>query len=177
MNFGQKMEKLVEKGLTKYLGVSNYNIQCLSNLLSFCKTRPIVNEIEYHLFYVQKTLKEFCDKVNITVISYYPIPMGNGAKTYIRVHPGTEFNILDNQLIKDLAKKYDKTLGQIILNWHYCVGVISIPGTSKIDRMKENLEALDFKMKDEDIQKLSKNFKQMSLKNFVVVKGSLVLMY
>ena len=164
--FWPKMEQLLEKGKVKSLGVSNYNIQCLSNLLSFCKIKPVVNEIEYHLFYIQKTLKEFCDKVDIAVISYYPMPRGNGAKIYIRVHPGTEFNIFENQLIKDLAKKYNKTSGQIILNWHYCVGVIPIPGTSKIDRMSENLKALDFKMKDEDIQKLSKHFKQMSLKKF-----------
>ena len=73
-DFWPKMEKLVELELTKSLGVSNYNIQCLSNLLSFCKIRPIMNEIEYHLFYIQKNLKEFCDKENIAIIAYYPMP-------------------------------------------------------------------------------------------------------
>ena len=158
-DFWPKMEKLVEKGLTKSLGVCNYNIQCLSNLLSFCKIKPVVNEIEYHLFYIQKSLKEFCDKVNIAVISYYPMSHGNGAKQFIKKNPDNkEFDIFENQLIKDLAKKYNKTLGQIILNWHYCVGVIPIPDTSKLDEMEENLKALDFKMKDEDIQELSKHF-------------------
>ena len=81
-DFWPKMEKLVEKGLTKSLGVSNYNIQCLSNLLSFCKIKPVVNEIEYHLFYIQKSLKEFCDKLDIAVISHYPMSHGNGAKQF-----------------------------------------------------------------------------------------------
>ena len=157
------MEKLVEKGLTK----SYYNIQCLSNLLSFCKIKPVVNEIEYHLFYIQKSLKEFCDKLDIAVISHYPIPLGNAAKILIQNNPDNkEFDMFENQMIKDLAKKYNKTLGQIILNWHYCVGVIPIPWTSKMDKMNEYLKALDFKMKDEDIQELSKHFKQISLKKF-----------
>ena len=166
-DFWPKMEKLVEKGLTKSLGVCNYNIQCLSNLLSFCKIKPVVNEIEYHLFYIQKSLKEFCDKLDIAVISHYPMSHGNGAKQFIQKNPDNkEFDIFENQMIKDLAKKYNKTLGQIILNWHYCVGVIPIPGTSQKDRMEENLKALDFRMDDEDIQELSKHFKQMSLKKF-----------
>ena len=162
--FWPKMEKLVELGLTKSLGVSNYNIQCLSNLLFFCKIRPVMNEIEYHLFYIQKNLKEFCDRENIAVISYYPLPRGNGARMAIIDQP--EFDIFENDLIKSLAEKYKKTPGQIILNWHYCQGTIPIPSTSKTDRMKENLESLKFKLDDEDVKKLSKHFKQMSLKRF-----------
>ena len=168
-DFWPKMEKLVEKGLTKSLGVCNYNIQCLSNLLSFCKIKPVVNEIEYHLFYIQKSLKDFCEKVNIAVIAYYPIPRGNGAKFYIKDHP--EFDILKDEMINDLAKKYNKTPGQIILNWHYCIGTIPIPSTSEENRMDENLKSLDFKMKDEDIEKLSKHFMQQQLlKKFIGCK-------
>ena len=163
-DFWPKMEKLVDDRLARSLGVSNYNIQCLCNLLSFCKIKPVVNEVEYHLFYIQKSLKEFCEKQNIAVIAYYPMPRGNGAREYIKEHP--EFDILEDEMINDLAKKYDKTPGQIILNWHYCIGTIPIPSTSKLDRMSENLKSLEFKMKDEDIEKLSKNFKQMSLKKF-----------
>ena len=162
--FWPKMEKLVELGLAKSLGVSNYNIQCLSNLLSFCTIKPVMNEIEYHLFYIQKDLKEFCEKENIAVIAYYPLPRGNGARMAIINNP--EFDILNNDLIKKLVKKYKKTAGQIILNWHYCQGTIPIPSTSKTWRMKENLESLDFKLDDEDVKKLSKHFKQISLKRF-----------
>ena len=163
-DFWPKMEKLVDDGLARSLGVSNYNIQCLCNLLSFCKIKPVVNEVEYHLFYIQKTLKEFCDKLNIAVIACYPMPFGNGARIYIHHHP--EFNILKDEKINDLAKKYGKTPGQIILNWHYCIGTIPIPSTLKIDRMSENLRSLEFRMKDEDIQKLSEHFNQKSLKKF-----------
>ena len=160
----QKKEKEQKKKKVKYLGVSNYNVQCLCNLLSFCKIKPIVNEVEYHLFYIQKNLKEFCEKQNIAVIAYYPMPRGNGARLYIPNNP--EFDIFKNDLIIELSKKYDKTPGQIILNWHFCQGTIPIPSTSKLDRMTENLKALEFKLEEKDIQKLSTHFKQMSLKKF-----------
>jgi len=163
-DFWPKMEHLVDIGLAKSLGVSNYNVQCLCNLLSFSRIKPVVNEVEYHLFYIQKSLKEFCEKQNISVIAYYPMPRGNGAKIYSLNNP--EFDILKNEFIIKLAKKYGKTPGQIILNWHYCQGTIPIPSTSKLDRMKENLEALDFKLEEEDIKKLSSHFKQISLKKF-----------
>ena len=66
----------------------------------------------------------------------------------------------EDEKIKNLSNKYGKSPGQIILNWHIRLGVIPIPGTSKIGRMKENLEALKFEMTDEDIQDLSKYFEQ-----------------
>ena len=136
-DFWEKMEKLVELGLTKSLGVSNYNIQCLCNLLSFCKIRPVANEIEFQLFYYQKNLKDFCDKENIAVIAYYPLGHGNVARIYIEEHNG-EFDIFQEKLIKDLANKYNKNVGQIILKWHLLQGVIPIPATNKENRMEED---------------------------------------
>ena len=144
-----KMEELVKKGLARALGVSNYNIQCLSNLLSICEIKPVMNEVEYHLFYIQNHLKDFCEKENIAVIAYYPMPRGNGAKQAIMENP--EFDIFKDKLIIELSEKYNKTKGQIILNWHYCQGTIPIPSTSQTNRMKENLESLNFKMDDKDV--------------------------
>ena len=86
--FWPKMEKLIEKGLTKSIGVSNYNVQALCNLLSICKIKPVANEIEFHPYFYQKDLKDFCDKVNIAVISYYPLPHGKGVRDYIKNHNG-----------------------------------------------------------------------------------------
>lgn len=164
--FWPKMEDLVDKKLTKALGVSNYNIQCLCNLLSFCKYKPVINEVEFHLFYIQKNLRDFCNSQKISIISYYPIPHGNGAREYIKDKNNPEFDILEDEFMTKLAKKYNKTIGQIILKWHRLMGVIPIPSTSKKDRMKENLNSFDFKLDDEDVKKLSTHFKQMSFKKF-----------
>ena len=75
----------------------------------------------------------------------------------------TENNIdlLNEEIILNLAKKYNKTPGQVILNWHLNIGVIPIPDTSNPQRMKENLGAADFKMEEEVIKSLSSFNKQM----------------
>ena len=166
--FWPKMEKLVELGLAKSIGVSNYNIQCLSNLLSFCKIKPVVNEIEYHLFYIQNTLKEFCDKQEIAVISYYPMSLGNGAKMLILKNPhNPEFDIRKDKFLNELAEKKGATIGQIILSWHIESGVIPIPSTShkgNDEIMKENLYSFKFELTKEEFDELSHHFKQRSLK-------------
>ena len=168
--FWPKMEKLVEKGLTKSIGVCNYNAQALCNLLSFCKIKPVANEIEFHPYFCQKKLKEFCDKVNIAVISYYPLAHGNAARMYISDHNG-ELDILKEPLIIELAKKYSKICnmeineGMIILNWHIQLGNIPIPGTCNIYRMKSNLKALEFKLEEGDIKKIC-SFEKKYMKKF-----------
>jgi aldehyde reductase len=176
-DFWPKMESLVEKGLARSIGVSNYNIQCLCNLLSFCNIKPIANEIEFHLFYIQKNLKEFCEKQDIAIISYYPMPLGNGAKMVIKDNPNNpEYDIRNDTYIKELAEKKGVTIGQIILKWHNKVGAIPIPSTSKKDkfdengnlveksRTPENLGAIKVNLSDEEVDKLSHRFKQRSLK-------------
>ena len=168
--FWPKMEKLVDKGLAKSIGVSNYNVQALCNLLSFCKIKPVANEIEFHPYFCQKKLKEFCDKENIAIISYYPLAHGNGAKEYIRTHNG-EMDIFKEPLVIELAKKYSKIYnmkineGMIILNWHIQLGNIPIPSTSSFSRMRGNLKALEFKLEKEDINKLC-SFEKKYMKKF-----------
>ena len=148
-----KMEALVKKGLTRSIGCSNYNVQSLFNLLSFCEIKPAANEVEFHPYFYQKNLKEFCDKENIALIAYYPLAKGNGAKNYIKEHHG-EMDIFEEEAIKDLSTKYNKSKGQIILNWEVAQGVVTIPGTSNPKRMQENMDIFDFKMTEEDMQRL-----------------------
>ena len=62
--------------------------------------------------------------------------------------------MFNEDIIKELAKKYIRTLGQIILNWHVHLGVIPIPGTSNPNRMKENLNSIEFIMDEDDYNKL-----------------------
>ena len=158
--FWPKMESLVEEGLTRGIGCSNYNVQSLLNLLSFCRIKPLVNEVELHPYYYQENLKKFCDKENIALIAYYPLAHGNGARVYISAHGG-HMNSFEEENVVYLAKKYNKTPGQIILNWEVAQGIITIPGTSELNRAIENLGALDFKMSDEEIKMMNVYGKKM----------------
>jgi len=158
--FWPKMESLVEEGITRGIGCSNYNVQSLLNLLSFCRIRPLVNEVELHPYYYQENLKKFCDKENIALIAYYPLAHGNGARVFISEHNG-QMNSFEEKNVVSLAEKYNKTPGQIILNWEVAQGIITIPGSSQFDRAKENLGALDFKMTDEEIKMMNVYGKKM----------------
>ena len=145
------MESLVEKGYTKYIGVSNYTVQSLLNLLSFCKIKPLVNEIEFHPYLNQKKLVEFCRRENIILFGYNPLVRGcYSSETADEKHR----NLLGEPLIVDLSKKYNKTVGQIVLNWSVSRDVIPIPMTSNIHRMKENLASTDFAMEKDDLAKI-----------------------
>ena len=150
-----KMEKLVESGKTKMIGCSNYNVQSLLTILSFCKIRPCFNEVEFHPYLYQKDLKEFCDKENIKILSYNPVVKGVYCSHSTAIIKEKKLDLLNEEIVKSLAEKYKRTPGQVVLNWHLYVGVIPIPGTTNPNRMKENIGALDFKMEEEEYKKLS----------------------
>ena len=151
-----KMENLVEQGLTRSIGVSNYNVQNLLIILSLCKIKPAVNEVEFHPYLYQKDLKEFCDKIGITIFAYNPLVKGSYCKNrYEKIMNEKGLDLLNEDIIKDLAKKYEKTPGQIVLNWHIHLGVVPIPGTSNPERMKENLEAEKFEMEENEYESIS----------------------
>jgi len=152
-----KMEKLVNDRLTKFIGVSNYNVQNILIILSICKIKPVVNEVEFHPYLYQKGLKEFCDKEDIKIFSYNPLVKGGYCKKEIHQKAIKEkgLDLLNEEIILNLAKQYSKSPGQIVLNWHIHLGVIPIPGTTNPKRMKENLEAESFTMKDEDYNSIS----------------------
>ena len=146
------MESFVEKGYTKYIGVSNFSVQSLLNLLSFCKIKPLVNEIEFHPYLFQNKLVEFCRKEDI-IFGYNQLVKGcycsDTAEEKNR-------NLLGEKIIIDLSKKYNKTVGQIVLNWSVSREVIPIPMTSSLHRMKENLGSTDFIMDNDDLKLIDK---------------------
>ena len=167
-----KMEKLVEDNLAKSIGVSNYNVQNLLIVLSICKIKPVVNEVEFHPYLYQKDLKEFCDLENIKIIAYYPLIKGvNYQSRFPKIMNEKKLDLLNEEIIKNLAEKYGKTVGQIILNWHVNLGVIPIPGSANTERMKENLAAIDFKMDDKDYELISSLDKQFRFCDGIGIYG------
>ena len=152
----QKMEELVKSGLTKSIGVSNYNVENIFNILSICEIKAVVNEVEFNPYLYQKDLKEFCDKEEIVLFAYNPLVKGE----YVDRNDAYNRNL---DLFKDntvcyLNKKYPEyKKGQIILSWHINVGVIPIPGTSKPERMKENLESINLFIQKNFIELMGSN--------------------
>ncbi|GLJ06587.1 hypothetical protein SUGI_0042600 [Cryptomeria japonica] len=142
----QAMEKCVELGLTKSIGVSNFSCKKIEDLLAHATITPSVNQVEMHPFWQQRKLREYCSKLNIHVSAY--APLGSPAKSW-----GSR-RLLDSHVINGIAQKYSKTNGQIALRWGIEQGVCVIPKSIREERLLENFEIFDFQLCEEDHQKI-----------------------
>ncbi|OLS28375.1 MAG: 2,5-diketo-D-gluconic acid reductase A [Candidatus Heimdallarchaeota archaeon LC_2] len=137
------MEELVEEGLIKSIGVSNYTIRHLSELLEIASIKPVVNQVEFSPFLYQKELHEFCRENNIILEAYSPI------LSVVRKRA-------DNKILNDLGLKYNKSIAQIAIKWSLQLGNSVIPRSSNKERINENARVYDFSLSDEDMALLSK---------------------
>ncbi|KAL3695570.1 hypothetical protein R1sor_009646 [Riccia sorocarpa] len=142
MGVWREMEKLVEQKLARDIGVSNFTAKKLEHLLSNCTIKPSVNQVEMHPAWRNDNLLEFCKKNNIHVTAYSPL--GSSSTDLMHAHEVTE-----------TAEKLGKTPGEILIRWLIQRGVSTIPKSSSKERIKENMRVFDFKISDEDMQKLS----------------------
>ena len=145
------MESLVKKGLTKSIGVSNYNAQLILDILSYCEIKPAVNMIEFHPYFDQTPLLQFCRDKGIHVIAYSSICRSS----YVTNNTTHTVDLLDEKVITEMAKKHGKSPGQIALNYALAQGVGVIPGTSKVTRMVDNMGSLDFRLSADDLKEIS----------------------
>jgi len=151
--FWPKMEALVKKGKAKSIGVCNYNVQSLMNLLSFAEIPPAINQFEEHPYLTQEGLVDYCKLKNIHVVAYNSL----GKNFFVEAfHKSSGLSLIDDKKVVEMAKKYEVSPGVLLLNWAISRGFSIIPSTSNPDRFKENLQCLEFKMSDEDIKELCK---------------------
>ncbi|KRL05855.1 aldo/keto reductase [Liquorilactobacillus oeni] len=128
-------------GLCRSIGVSNFEPEHLDKLISETHVTPAVNQIEIHPYWVQERMLAEDTKRGIVTEAWSPLGRGSSA--------------LQEPLIKELAKKYGKGVGQIILRWHIQRGIIPLPKSSKLDHQRENLAVFDFSLTAEEIKKIN----------------------
>lgn len=148
----KKLEQCVEKKLTKSIGLSNFNVQLILDLLSYCRIKPTILQVELHPLLAQPKLVEFCAKFNIKIMAYNPLLRGSSSQRQTNYE---KYNLFNNELILKLAEKYSKTPSQIILNWHLNQKIIPIPKSSTYSHQKENFESFFFKMAEQDYVAIS----------------------
>lgn len=135
------MEELLEKGKVKSIGVSNFDIPHLKELLGYCKVKPAVNQCELHPFLPQDRLHKFCKEHGIHLEAYSPLGSGEDPSP------------LNDPHVKEVAKTNNLTPAQVLISWSITRGVIAIPKTSKPERLNENFGAK--KLDDESMQKIN----------------------
>ncbi|MCK0192614.1 aldo/keto reductase [Arenibacter sp. F20364] len=133
------MEYLYEHKGVRAIGVSNFMQHHLEDLLTSAKIVPMVNQMEFHPYLVQQELIDFCNKNTIQYEAWSPLMQGH---------------IFELDIMKDLAEKYDKTIAQIVLRWDLQKGVVTIPKSSKKERIRANADVFDFVLAPEDMKRL-----------------------
>ena len=127
------MEELVAEGKTKSIGVSNFNIEQLTELLAVCKIKPVCNQFEVHPLCQSTELVDFCQKNDVLVVAYAPL----GAPDRFWGKPGDPVLLEQPQLL-ELAKTKGKSVAQIILRWLVQRGIAIIPKSVTPSRIEEN---------------------------------------
>jgi len=148
----RKMEDLQTKGLTKSIGVSNYNVQTLNDLLNYAKISPVVNQVERHPYFPQNELLDFCTQNKVFLTAYCSL----GSRGFEqRTKDANVVDLVDNPVIKGIASQYGKTTAQVLLRWSVDTNVMCIPKSSNHSRIKENFDIFDFKLNEKDLQSIN----------------------
>lgn len=135
------MEKTYKEGKARAIGVSNFFSDRFVDLCNFVEIKPMVNQMETHVFQQEKTLRKYMDKYKTQLMSWSPMARG-------------ENNFFNNEILKSIADKYNKTVAQVALRFLTWENVIIIPKSTHKERMKENFEIFDFELSDDDMETL-----------------------
>ncbi|KAI9261056.1 NADP-dependent oxidoreductase domain-containing protein [Sporodiniella umbellata] len=139
------MEKLVKDGKARSIGVSNFTIPMLKDLLAQCEIPPAVNQVELHPTLPQEELVDFCREHNIVLTAYSPL--GNPG------YRDNTYKVLEDPVVLKLAEKYQRTPHQVVLNFGINRGYAVIPKSSTPSRIEDNL--VHFGIDPEDIKTLT----------------------
>lgn len=136
----QTLSALKNKGLIRSIGVANFHQTHLSKLMNETQVVPVINQIETHPYLQQKLLRSTNKEQGIQTQSWSPLAQNK---------------VLNDELIKELSIKYDKTPAQVVIRWHLQNELILIPKSINLARIKENLDVFDFELELEDMNKIS----------------------
>jgi len=147
----REMEKAYTSGKAKAIGVSNFPSAILNDLLGYAKIPPAVQQIELTPYLVQKKHVDFCRRSGLVLTAYGSL----GSVAFKIINKPDAPELLKNETVLSLAKKYGKTPAQILIRWAIDNQFVAIPKTVKEERLRENFSVWDFKLSPADVQVLS----------------------
>ncbi|WP_242264010.1 aldo/keto reductase [Bacillus cereus group sp. BfR-BA-01400] len=133
------LETLYKEKRVRAIGVSNFQIHHLQDVMKDAEIKPMINQVEYHPRLTQKELQAFCKEQGIQMEAWSPLMQGQ---------------LLDNETLQEIAEKHGKTTAQVILRWDLQNGVITIPKSTKEHRIIENADVFNFELTKEDMEKI-----------------------
>ncbi|WP_142830443.1 aldo/keto reductase [Planococcus soli] len=134
------LEKLYKDGRVRAIGVSNFKVTHLEEIIEDCEVVPMVNQVEYHPRFNQRELHDFCKKHGIQLEAWSPLMQGE---------------LLNEPALMEIAKEYNKSTAQIIIRWDIQTGIVTIPKSVKPHRIAENAGVFDFEISQENMDKIN----------------------
>ena len=134
------LEKLYQEGKVKAIGVSNFQIHHLKDLMANSTEKPVVNQVELHPRLIQDEIRTYCKEMDIAVEAWSPLARGI---------------LMDDPTLLSIGEKHGKSVAQVILRWQLQNDVIIIPKSSKSARLKENADLFDFALSTEEMTRIS----------------------
>ncbi len=139
----QAMEKLVDQGKVRRLGLSNFLPHHLKNILENCRIRPVVDQLELHPGYSQEKAVAYCLENEVIPMAWSPLGRGRENAT------------IGNSILVRLSKKYGRSIQQINLRFLLQKGILPIPKASSPEHIRANMEVFDFELTEDDVSMLS----------------------
>lgn len=137
------LERAYKEGKAKAIGISNFYVDRMVEFTNFVdEIKPMVNQIEIHPFHQQDEQLEWMKKYNIQPEAWAPFGEGRGG-------------LFENEVLKEIGAKYNKSTAQVMLRWHLQRGVVVIPKSTHKERMIENINVFDFELSKEDMDKIA----------------------
>lgn len=134
------LEKLYKDGRVRAIGVSNFHVHHLKDLMADAETKPMVNQVEYHPHLAQTELLQFCKAEGIQMEAWSPLKQGE---------------LLTEPTIVEIAEKHGKSPAQVILRWDLQNEVVTIPKSIKEHRIIQNADIFDFELSAQDMERLN----------------------
>ena len=136
------MEELHEEGLIRAIGVSNFESEQIDDLMVSARIKPAINQIETHVFFQQEIAHKDLENRDIQMEAWSPFAAGRN-------------EIFTNQTLADIGLKYNKSIAQVCLRWHYQRGIVAIPRSTQKAHMIENLDIFDFELAKTDLETIA----------------------
>ncbi|MEH7403809.1 MULTISPECIES: aldo/keto reductase [Bacillaceae] len=134
------LETLYKNGKVKAIGMSNFQIHHLKEVMANAEIMPMINQVELHPMLSQVELREFLKANSIQVEAWAPLMQGQ---------------LFENETLLQIANKHNKSIAQVVLRWHLQNGVVIIPKSIKEHRIQENANILDFELTEEDMNQIN----------------------
>lgn len=133
------LEDLYKEGKLRAIGISNFSAERMADITEFTEVKPAVNQVETHPYFQQEFLHSWMQRLGIQHEAWGPL----GECRLIQ--------LLRTPLLIEIAKRHNKTVAQVMLRWNVQRGIVVIPKTSHVERMKENIDIFDFELSDEEM--------------------------